>query len=182
MNGLNDRAESLADKMNKLTSKFDLAEDLLLDSDDIIDGIVEKTQDIKLYESDTNVLVGQIISEADVINLNQMTEDFRYARDTLKENADNGRRVLNSVTLELLDSDDDKRAALILSFAELNKAVTDNIKLYMQSWKEMSTILLNIDKIKKNMKAEGPKTVNNTVNIGAEAINPVDLIKKLKGE
>jgi hypothetical protein len=173
-----DKSESLAEKMNKLTAKFseniDTAEDMTIVGEDIIDHIEEKTQEIELFSEDVNV--------SEIINLNNMVDDFKFVRETLKENTKNGRRVLNSVTLDLLDSDDDKRASLILSFAELNKAVADNMKLYIGAYKEISNVLLNIDKINKN-KQNSPNTVNNTVNINStESISTVDLIKKLKGD
>lgn len=166
-----DKAESLADKMNRLSEKFELAEEMSITGSDIVQYVEDKTEDIELFSSD--------ISPLEIINLQNMVDDFKYVRDTLKETADNGRRVLNSVTLDLLESDGDKRAGLIISFAELNKAVTDNMKLYIQSYKEISNTLLNLDKIKKQ---EAPKTINNTVNVTTvEPISTVDLIKKLKG-
>lgn len=169
-----DKAESLADKMNKLSEKFELAEEMTLTGSDIIEFVEEKTESIELFSDD--------ISPTEIINLQNMVDDFKYVRDTLKETTDNGRRVLNSVTLDLLDSEDDKRATLILSFAELNKAVGDNMKLYMQSYKDISTVLLNIDKIKKSVEKDSPKTINNTVNVNTiEPISTVDLIKKLRG-
>ena len=169
-----DKAESLAEKMNKLSEKFELAEEMTLTGSDIIEFVEEKTESIELFSDD--------ISPTEIINLQNMVDDFKYVRDTLKETTDNGRRVLNSVTLDLLDSEDDKRATLILSFAELNKAVGDNMKLYMQSYKDISTVLLNIDKIKKSVEKDSPKTINNTVNVNTiEPISTVDLIKKLRG-
>lgn len=178
---IKDKSESLAARMNRLTEKFtenlDTAEEMVLTGDDIVEYVDEKTQDIQLYEEGG-------LPAAEVINLNNMVEDFKYVRETLRENTDNGRRVLNSVTFDLLDSDDDKRASLIMSFAELNKAVADNMKLYINSYKEISNVLLNLDKIKKAQIAEGPKTINNTLNINSsETISTADLIKKLsKGE
>jgi hypothetical protein len=172
-----EKSESLAEKMNRLTAKFaeniDTAEEMVLTGTDIVDYVEEKTQDIKLYQDSG-------IPATDIINLVQMIDDFKYVRETLKENTDNGRRVLNSVTLDLLDGDDDKRASLIMSFAELNRAVADNIKLYIQSYKDISAVLLNLDKIKKAEKADTPQTINNTLNISTtETISTVDLIKKL---
>jgi hypothetical protein len=172
-----DKSQSLAEKMNRLTAKFadnlETAEEMVLTGDDIVEYVEEKTQDIQLYEEAGMPAV-------EIINLNNMVEDFRYVRETLRENTDNGRRVLNSVTLDLLDGDDDKRASLIMSFAELNKAVADNMKLYIQSYKEISNVLLNLDKIKKAEKANAPQTINNTLNINStETISTVDLIKRL---
>jgi hypothetical protein len=179
---LSGKAESLADKMNKLTAKFDLAEELILDGDDIIDFVDEKTKKVDLYESETENNSQELITSSDLINLNIMVEDFKYIRDTLKETTDNGRSVLNVITVDLLESDDDKRAALILSFAELNRAVGDNMKLYMQSYKDISTVLLNLDKIKKNEKSENINVTNNLNVVNNESISTVDLIKKLSGK
>ncbi len=172
-----DKSESLAEKMNRLTAKFteniDTANEMVLTGDDVIEYVEEKTQDVKLYED------GGLLA-AEIINLNNMVEDFKYVRETLKENTDNGRRVLNSITLDLLDSDDDKRAGLVMSFAELNTAIANNMKLYMIAYKEISNVLLNLDKIKKSENADGPKTINNTLNINStETISTVDLIKRL---
>lgn len=172
-----DKSQSLAEKMNRLTAKFadniDTAEEMVLTGDDIVEFIEEKTQDVQLY-------AGAEIMAAEIINLNNMVEDFKYVRETLKENTDNGRRVLNSITLDLLDSDDDKRAGLVMSFAELNTAIANNMKLYMLAYKEISNVLLNLDKIKKAEKAEKPQTINNTLNINStETISTVDLIKRL---
>lgn len=176
---LKNKADSLADKMNKLTEKLsdnlDISEELQLTGDDIVQYVEEHTEQIDLYSDD------RCISE--ILNLNNMVEDFKYVRDTLKENTDNARRVLNSVTLDLLNSNEDKRAGLIMSFAELNRAVADNMKLYILSYKEISKIILNLDKINKEIK---PDQINNTtdsiknVTPDGEIISTVDLIKKLR--
>ena len=167
-----EKAESLADKMNKLTAKFDLAEEAVIEGNDIVDYVEQKTEIIELHSEN--------FSPTEIINLKNMVDDFAFVRESLKETTENGRRVLSSITLELLDSDDDKRASLIMSFAELNKAVSDNMKLYIQSYREISTVLLNIDKIQRS-KDNTPHTVNNTVNVTAvEPVNTVDIIKKLQ--
>lgn len=173
-----DKAESLASKMNKLSEKFEIIDDIT--GDDVVDFIQEKTTDILIENETTST---DVLTTTEIINLKTMVDDFLYVRTTLKETTDNGRRVLNSVTLDLLDSDDDKRAQLIMSFAELNKAVGDNMKLYMQSYKDISIILLNIDKINKNEK-DSPKTTQNTINnFNGEVVisSTVDLISKMRG-
>ena len=168
------KAQSLAEKMNNLTKKFDLAEEILIEGNDIIDYVEEHTTNVELFEDNI-----------ESINLELMVEDFKFVRETLKESIENGRKVLNVITLDLLDTEDEKRAALILSFAELNKAVADNSKLYMQSYREISTVLLNLDKIKKaKNKTEVTNNTNNTINInaGAEPISAMDIIKRLKNK
>jgi Cu/Ag efflux protein CusF len=174
MLGMTDKADSLAQKMNKLTEKFDLAEEIEVQGDDIIEFIDEKTDKIELYE--------EKIAPTSIINLEIMTEDFKFIRETLKESIKNGRRVLNSVTIDLLESDDDKRAQLIMSFAELNKSISDNTKQYTAAYKDISTVLLNMDKIMAQQEPEGPKTVNNNNTlVVAEAVSTAELIKRMKG-
>lgn len=183
------KAQSLADKMNKLSQNFDLAEEMVIEADDIVGYVKEKTSALETVDVDneTGLIAEEILTASEIINLSILVEDFKYIREVLKETADNGRRVLNSVTLDLLDSDDEKRASLIISFAELNRAVCDNMKLYIQSYKEISTVLLNLDKIKKNDKNSGDAknintvgTVNNVTINTSEQISTADLIKQLK--
>jgi glutamine synthetase adenylyltransferase len=167
---------SLADKMDKITEKFnkslDTAEELESCGNEFHEMIQEKSKDLNQYDD---------ISMNEIVNLENMVNDFSFVRETLKENTENGRRVLNSITLELLDEDADKKkqASLIMSFAELNKSVADNMKLYIQSYREISTILLNLDKIKKNNtpKEGNPIDVNPE---NSENISTTDLIKQLK--
>lgn len=177
---LKDKSESLADKMNRLTSKFsaqlDTADELQVTGDDVIEFVEEKTKDITLYKEDEYVA-------SQIVNLDNMVDDFKYVRETLKENIENGRRVLNSVTLDLLDADDESRASLIIAFAELNKAIADNTKIYLSSYKNISDILLNLDKIKKSEKEvfgkDGVNLTQNNLNINGAPISTVDLIKQL---
>lgn len=167
------KSESLAKKMNSITEKFtenlDLADDLLVDGDDVVDFVEQKTKDVKLHEE---------IPATEIINLENMVADFNFVRSTLKENTENARKVLSHITLDLINEDDDKRASLVMSFAELNKAVADNMKLYITAYKDISSVLTNLDKIQQRQKAKSPKTVNNNF-ISGETISTVDLIKKL---
>lgn len=166
---IQDKSDKLAEKMNNITAKFsdnlESADELVLTGDDVLASVEEKTQDIKLYSEDNDV--------SEIINLRNMVSDFKFVRETLKENTTNARRVLSAVTLDLLDSDDDKRASLIMSFAELNKAVADNMKLYIVSYKEISKTLLNLDKLRSE---QSPKDIGSGP--GDKVINPTDLIKE----
>lgn len=166
------KANSLADRMNRLTEKFNLSEELLVEGSDIVEYVEEKTTAVELYSN---------ASYADIMNLKIMTEDFKYVRETLREVTDNARRVQNAITLELLDTDSEQRANLVVSFAELSKAITDAQKLYVDSYKQMSTTLLNLDKIKKA--DQGPTNVTNNLHIhGTETVSTIDLIAKLQSQ
>ena len=167
------KADSLSAKMNKLSEKFDLSEELITTGNDVEEYIQEKTCDIELFK--------EKVPQIEVINLQILVDDFVYIRETLKESTENGRRILNVLTLDLLDENvnNENRASLITSYAEMNTAVDNNMKLYILSYKEISIALLNIDKYKKQNNDDDvtkPNTVNNTFNISTS-----DLIKSLKG-
>ena len=189
-----DKANALAKKMNELTQKFDLSSEMVISGDDIIEDVKKKTDIIDL-SSDKPKIIPTIDVEIeqefntslvlDLVNLKAMVEDFQYIRETLKETTDNGRSVLNKVTIDLLDSDEEGRAYLILSFAELNAAVGKNMSLYMDSYKQISNVLVNLDKIIKNTNSKsgtGTSVVNNTqVNItSTEAVSTAELLNRMR--
>ena len=127
-----DKANALAKKMNELTQKFDLSQEMVISGDDIIEDVKKKTDMVDLSSGKPKIIpaidveVEQEFNTSlvlELVNLQAMVDDFQYIRETLKETTDNGRSVLNKVTIDLLDSDEDGRASLILSFAELNAAV-----------------------------------------------------------
>ena len=187
-----DKANALANKLNELTEKFNLSNEMVLSGDDIIEDVKKKTDLIELnsgvpkLNETINVEIEQEFNTSlvlELVNLKAMVEDFEYIRETLKETTDNGRRVLNKVTIDLLDSDEDQRASLILSFAELNSAVGKNMSLYMDSYKQISNVLVNLDKIIKNVNKTKPANiVNNTqVNISStEQISTAELLNKMR--
>ena len=189
-----DKANALAKKMNELTQKFDLSSEMVISGDDIIEDVKKKTDIIDL-SSDKPKIIPTIDVEIEqefntslvleLVNLKAMVEDFQYIRETLKETTDNGRSVLNKVTIDLLDSDEEGRASLILSFAELNAAVGKNMSLYMDSYKQISNVLVNLDKIIKNANSRfgsGASVVNNTqVNItSTEAVSTAELLNRMR--
>lgn len=171
------KAETMAEKMNKLTQSLDLSEDLLVEGDDIVEYVEEKTKDITIADER---------SYADIMNLKVMTEDFQFVRSTLKEVTENARRVQNAITMELLGEDSEGQASLIVSFSELSKAITDAQKLYVLSYKEMSTTLLNLDKIKKAEKHEKgneiPSGGNHVHFHSAEPLSPVEVLERLRNK
>ena len=181
-----DKANALANKLNELTEKFNLSNEMVLSGDDIIEDVKKKTELIDLTSETIKAEIEQEFNTnlvLELVNLQAMVEDFAYIRETLKETTDNGRRVLNKVTIDLLDSEDDQRASLILSFAELNSAVGKNMSLYMDSYKQISNVLVNLDKIIKNVNKNKPTSVvNNTqVNINStEQISTAELLNRMR--
>lgn len=175
-----DRANTLADKMNKITARFkenlDSAEEMDLTGNDIIEYAEEKTADLPKNLDDASYL--------ELINLNTLLQDFDYIRRTLRENADQGRGIIKTLGIDISASDPDSLAALITSYAELNKSITDTLKLFVQAYKDISTIITNLEKVKSGFN----KTTNN-LNITNISDNPngldivsttADIIKQIK--
>lgn len=173
---MKNKITDLNKKMDALSNKLSISDELLSESDNILD-IAQTTKSTQNLPDTPNY--------SDIMNLDCMIDDFQYIRETLKEITDNAKRVQNVITLKLLDEDDKKQANLIISFAELSKSITDAQKLYIQSYKEMSATLLNLTKLNPSdgFDDKDVKVQNNTINItNSEPVNTADLIKKIKGE
>lgn len=179
LNKIETRAESLAQKMNNITNKFkenlDIAEDMDVTGNDIIEFVEDKTKDLPQTLDDTSYL--------ELINLNTLLQDFDYIRKTLRENAEQGRNIIKSLGIDITASDPEELAELINSYAELNKSITDTLKLFIQAYKDISTIITNLEKVKSGFN----KTTNN-LNITNISENPsenliattADIIKQIK--
>lgn len=189
------RADALAQKMNKLTdtlmSNIQTAEELHITGTEVIESVEEKTEDVDLYSSDMNPL--------ELLNLENLLEDFKYIRDSLRETSDNARKILSQTACQIqegcgdLGDEPSDPVELINSYAILNKALTDNMKMYVQAYKEISNIILNIDKVKnsnavKNVEQAQGSQINNTqINVynsddQHQAINTRDILRSLQAE
>lgn len=159
------KAESLSKRLNKVATS------LAKQCDDA--EIMElKAQDVTEYAE------AKLPSLPDTINVQAMMDDFAYVRGILRENTECARRMLEHVSGNMLDEDDNITPGMLTAFSELNKSVTENMKLYVSSYKDLSAALANL-------RPEQPRTANNTLNI----INPSekidvssvkDIIEKLK--
>jgi len=155
-------------KIKEITEKFDVAESL---TDDKTIGIL-KTEVKDIIKNKNKY------DPSDVMTLEIMSEDFEFARQSLKESIVYSKKVIEKATQELLLSEDNKKAGSTMAYAELTNSLLNGIKSYSDLYKNFSATLLNIKKIND----EGPQTINNTVNIEAQHnISTVDLINKLKG-
>lgn len=179
---------SLQEKLEKarqnLNLSIDTAEDIA--SEELIDNVQEpelltNIETVQGKPGGLGILMDSPQSQADVIQLYQLTQDFQYIRETLRENQQNGRRVLRSVQNDILDSEDDKKASLIMSFQELNKAIQDNIKLYISTYKTISDTLKNLQTIneKAGESIQGPSTKGVK---DVEVISTADILARLQGE
>ena len=189
-----EKFEHLNNKMNKITQELtknvEISEDILTTTEELESYLVAPNpapiegQLITSGESaepETKALAPVTEIAADVVDVQAMIEDFCYMRAMLRETTQNSRRVLESVTEELVLSEGESRALLVSAYSELNKAQIESVKLFMQSYKEISTILVNLTKINQS---NTPHTVHttNVLNIEDQShISSADIINRLRG-
>lgn len=189
------KAETISKRMNKLTntlmSNIKTSDEMQLVGNDVVQMVEQTTKDIPLYSSGSNK---SDLILTDLINLQNLLEDFKYIRDTLRENTDNGRKILNFTTANVLDGSNvdlgdentgisaaENQTNLIASYATLNHSITESLKLYVTAYKEISNIIMNLEKVKTSQLSD--KTVNNTLVVQAgntETISTKDLLKQLQ--
>lgn len=174
MSDLNDnmeRVQALSDKMNKITEKLknnlDISDDLQVSSQDVLNYIDKSIENVPEQLPPDNYV--------DLINLNNLLEDFSYIRNTLRENSENGKRILNTVSNEILASDPEILSEMVASYSDLNRSLTDTMKLYLQTYKDISNIILNLEKVKQGLsKTENNLNINN---FGADEQDVTNVIK-----
>lgn len=192
-----EKFEHLNNKMNKITQELtknvEISEDILTTTEELesylvtpktpapIEGQLITSDSDNPEEPVSKALAPVTEIAADVVDVQAMIEDFCYMRAMLRETTQNSRRVLESVTEELVLSEGESRALLVSAYSELNKAQIESVKLFMQSYKEISTILVNLTKINQS---NTPHTVHttNVLNIEDQAhISSADIINRLRG-
>lgn len=173
------RVDSILDRINSLNTVFEQAEKVC--AGEIVEFLDEKQTEVKLYTE---------VRPEKVIELEIMIDDFKFVRETLKETVENGRKVINTLTFELMDADDSSRSALITSFAELVSSVNQSVKLLSQSYKDIANVLESMEKIRKSQIIPGSGKQNetgknnSTVNIDKMVITTqettADIISRLR--
>lgn len=173
----NQRVDSILDRINSLNNVFEQAEKVC--AEEIVEFVDSKQKEVQLYSEEPKG-----VDATKVIELEFLVSDFKFTRETLKETVENGRKVIQIVTLELLDDDSDNRASLITSFAELVSSVNQSVKLLSQTYKDIAAVLESIEKTRKSQ-LSGPKQTGGTVNIDkmvitTEASSTADIIARLR--
>lgn len=186
------KADSISTRMNKLTdvlmSNIKTSDEMQLVGNDVIEMVEQTTKDIPLYTSEPSK---SDMSLTDLINLQNLLEDFKYIRDTLRENTDNGRKILNYTTANVLEGSNldlgeelsaaENQTNLITAYSTLNHSITESLRLYVTAYKEISNIIMNLEKVKTSQLTD--KTVNNTLVVNSnqgETISTKDLLKQLQ--
>ena len=166
-------ADKLVQKMNAITTAFkdkvDCVDDLLVETEDIIDESSELvTAEIEKPSPNVNL--------AEVLNLQNMIDDVKYIRETLAECSSTGKKLLKSMAQEIEMEPD---ARLLEGYSALCNVINENMKLYLQCYRDMSSIVLNLSKA-QSVNNQGPKEVTNIiVDDGATIKSTAELIKEL---
>ena len=166
-------ADKLVQKMNSITEAFkdkvDCVDDLLVETEDIIDESSELvTAEIEKPSPNVNL--------AEVLNLQNMIDDVKYIRETLAECSSTGKKLLKSMAQEIEMEPD---ARLLEGYSALCNVINENMKLYLQCYRDMSSIVLNLSKA-QSVNNQGPKEVTNIiVDDGATIKSTAELIKEL---
>lgn len=160
-----DNVQALKDKLNKITDKLseqlDVAADISVQSDDVAGYVAD------LASRPENYL--------DAFSIATLLQDFSFIRESLRANTTAGKNLLNSLSTDIAVMEAQELAHLVDSFAELNRSITDSLKLYVQAYKDLSNILVTLQR--SNTSSEiVPKVQNNT----AIVMDTSAILKRLK--
>lgn len=181
---------SSADELEKLLNeKIEDLESIkrktdISDVEVIVDNFENKT--LKSDISDiTEITPTEVIEQRDsnknkisieLFNLKLMIDDYKKVRESLLENVDNTQKIVNSITSDIFN-EENASADKITAYANLVTAVNSSIKLLTASYKDISSILLNLKKLEQESKKDNNKDIKiENINI----ISTTDLIKQLQ--
>lgn len=181
---------SSADELEKLLNeKLEDLESIkrktdISDVEVIVDNFENKT--LKSDISDiTEITPSEVMEQRDsnknkisieLFNLKLMIDDYKKVRESLLENVDNTQKIVNSITSDIFN-EENTSADKITAYANLVTAVNSSIKLLTASYKDISSILLNLKKLEQESKKDNNKDIKiENINI----ISTTDLIKQLQ--
>ena len=154
---LNEKLEDL----ESIKRKTDIS-----DVEVIVDNFENKT--LKSDISDiTEITPSEVIEQRDsnknkisieLFNLKLMIDDYKKVRESLLENVDNTQKIVNSITSDIFN-EENASADKITAYANLVTAVNSSIKLLTASYKDISSILLNLKKLEQESKKDNNKDI-----------------------
>lgn len=191
-----DKLDALSKKMNRITQELhnnlELSEDMLTTTGEIQDllddihrpslipmAIGSQNRELSVPEEEEPELNIRKLTNT-IMDAEDMVDDFRYMRKTLRETTDNTKRVLDSITDELILADEESRASLIMAYSELNKSQLEGMKLLTQSYKEVSTIIVNLSKAKPKEPNVSTTNILNVEHIGSNPTSAADILKSIR--
>lgn len=173
-----DPSESkLIKSLNNINKVFEQAD--LITSDDIL------TQLTNSVDSVTNlpaIIDTESIDYTQVISLKELMEDFRSIRSTLSDTVETGKKIMDEISVAISNTGlDEIQPEMIGAFSSLLGTVNTSMKLLITSYKEISTIILNLNKIQSAQTPQTGSKGNTTNNLNIYTVNTADIIKDLVG-
>ncbi len=164
MNNIQQKAEVLASRLDRMNEHFDIVESTINECTDYVQSIT--IDDKSSFET---------LEEEDILKL--MREDFMMVRNTILGTIDNGKDVVTAVNVKLTTFEESsENPDMINSFANLIKVINDSSKLLITLYSDIiKTQQLIENKKGKEVKIEGDVTINTI------AGNISDIIKQIKG-
>ena len=167
-----DKAQVLANKLDKLNSHFDVAESTIGELSVYVDSILPDvdTDDISFDDRSQNL-----------ITIDLLKRDFVMIRDTLLTNITNGKNVIQAISVELMSLEGTKNGQMISAYAELVGVVNNSMKLLTGTYKDIVEIQKSViieEEKDKQKNGVGGDVYNTQINIGSVS----DLIEQIKGE
>lgn len=178
---------SSADELEKLLNeKLEDLESIKRKTDiSDVEVIVDNFENKTLNSDITEITPSEVIEQRDsnknkisieLFNLKLMIDDYKKVRESLLENVDNTQKIVNSITSDIFN-EENASADKITAYANLVTAVNSSIKLLTASYKDISSILLNLKKLEQESKKDNNKDIKiENINI----ISTTDLIKQLQ--
>lgn len=168
---LNDKLEDL----ESIKRKTDIS-----DVEVIVDNFENKTLNSDIAEYAPTEIIEPNSNKSkisiELFNLKLMIDDYKKVRESLLENVDNTQKIVNSITSDIFN-EENASADKITAYANLVTAVNSSIKLLTASYKDISSILLNLKKLEQESKKDNNKDIKiENINI----ISTTDLIKQLQ--
>lgn len=170
---------SLIDKLEKAREELDISvqtqESLVVE--ELLDNvehpeILEDTKQQMLKPDSDNI--------QEVIQIYQLTQDFEFIRETLRETQQNGRRMLRDLTSDFMDTQEpEDKLELADVYGKLSGSIVECIKQYNMTYKIITDSLKNLQTVKQKQGTESPKTVKGKT-IETEAISTQDIIQRLQ--
>lgn len=169
------KAELLANKLDRLNQHFDIVESTVNECAEYIQEIDTSSM------SNSNIIVGDenILNETEV--LTYLKEDFLTARQSLLDTMSNGKTVINAITNQLtVFEGDENNAELVSAYASLVKTVNEGAKLLIQMYTEIIKAHQLINKQKDEKKVTIAGDININTNNNSISGNISDIIKQMR--
>jgi hypothetical protein len=147
-------------KLDHLSKKFNLAENLVEELSIVIDDITTT----ELLPCPTEVSDELVPMEASIMDMNLLKQDFMLMRNNIMKLVHNGQRILDSASV--LDIADLK-ASQLDALANLQSTLGSNIKLLLDCYKDIASIE------KSRQKPVSKQPVSENINNGSVTNNNI---------